>query len=154
MSRMEFEATIEPGSRGGALVRLPDSAADHFGTKARFPVRATFNGVEYRGSAMPMGDGAFCVGVTKAVQAEAGVGAGHTVTVTLRRNDEERRVEVPDELAEAVQANPEATRRFAAMPYTHRKEYAEWVGSARKPETRRRRVEKAVTMIVAGSSFS
>ena len=154
MSHMEFEATIEPASRGGALVRLPDHAAHHFGTKARFPVRATFNGVEYRRSAVPMGDGTFCVGVTKAVQAEAGVSPGHTVSVTLQRDDEERTVEVPDELVEAVQANPEAARRFAAMPYTHRKEYAEWVGSAKKPETRRRRVEKAVTMIVAGSSFS
>lgn len=61
---------------------------------------------------------------------------------------------VPDELVEAVQANPEAERRFAVRTYSHRKEYAERVGSAKKPETRRRRARKAVAMILAGNSPS
>jgi hypothetical protein len=40
-----------------------------FGTRASVPVRATFNGVPYRGSAMPLGDGRFGLGITKAVRA-------------------------------------------------------------------------------------
>lgn len=61
---------------------------------------------------------------------------------------------VPEELAEAVRVEPEAAQRLAAMPHSHRKEYADWVGSAKKPETRRRRAQKAVTMILAGRSPS
>jgi Domain of unknown function (DUF1905) len=68
--RIDFEAPIEAGPGGGAFVRLPAAAAEIFGTRARFPVRASFNGVAYRGSTMPLGDGTFCVGVTKAVQAQ------------------------------------------------------------------------------------
>jgi len=89
--RLDFEAPIEEGRGGGAFVRLPADAARIFGTRVRFGVQVTFNGLPYRGSTMPMGDGTFCVGVTKAIRAQAGVGIGDSVAVQLRRDDEERR---------------------------------------------------------------
>jgi len=147
---MEFEAVVEAGRGGGALVRLPDDAADHFGTRGRFPVRATFNGVAYRGSTMPMGDGTFCLGVTKAVQAETGVRPGGRVSVVVERDEEERTVALPVELADALARHPEAAARFERMPFTHRREYAEWIASAKRPETRQRRVERALERIVEG----
>jgi hypothetical protein len=35
--------------------------------------------------------------------------------------------------------------------YTHRKEYTQWVGEAKKPETRQRRVEKTIEMLRRGT---
>ena len=154
MARMEFEAPVEEGRGGGALVRLPPGAAEVFGTRARFPVRVTFNGVPYRGSTMPVGDGSFCVGITKAVQARAGVSPGDPVAVVVERDAGERTVEVPPDLAEVLSAHPEAAARFDRMAYTHRKEYAAWVASARKPETRRRRLAEALRMIAEGARLS
>jgi hypothetical protein len=59
MADLEFDAVIEAGPGGGSLVVLPEHAADVFGTKARVPVNATFDGIEYHGSTMPMGDGRY-----------------------------------------------------------------------------------------------
>ena len=145
--RLEFDAVVEAGEGPGAFVRLPDDAADRFGTKARFPVRATFNDVAYRGSTMPTGDGRFCLGLTKAVRAEAGVSVGDPVRVTVELDTEERTVDVPDDLSTALAAHPEAARRFEHLSYSHRKEYVEWIDSAKRAETRARRLEQTVVML-------
>jgi uncharacterized protein YdeI (YjbR/CyaY-like superfamily) len=36
---------------------------------------------------------------------------------------------------------------FATLSYSHKKEYVDWIESAKKPETRASRIEKAITMI-------
>ncbi len=149
--RLEFEAVVE-AEGPGAFVQLPDHTAERFGTRARFPVSATFNGVEYRGSTMPTGDGRFCLGLTKAVRAEAGVAVGDPVRVTVERDTEERTVEAPDDLATALATHPEAARRFEQLSYTHRKEYVDWLESAKRADTRARRVQKAVEMIAGGEA--
>jgi uncharacterized protein YdeI (YjbR/CyaY-like superfamily) len=103
---------------------------------------------------MPIGDGTFCVGVTRAVQARAGASVGDTVAVVVERDSGERTVDVPPELAAALASHPEAAARFEAMAVTHRKEYATWIASAKKPETRQRRLDQAISRIVAGSPLS
>jgi hypothetical protein len=152
--RIDFEAPIEASPGGGAFVRLPAAAAAIFGTRARFPVRASFNGVAYRGSTMPLGDGTFCVGVTKAVQAQAGASVGDTVAVAVERDAGKRTVDVPPDLAAALASHPEAAARFEAMGYTQRKDYAAWIASAKKPETRQRRLDQAIGKIAAGTPLS
>ena len=156
VTRLAFTAVIEPSGRGGggALVRLPVDAAELFGTRARFPVKVTFNAISYRGSTMPMGDGSFCVGITKAIQAQAGARVGDAVAVTLERDEDVRTVDVPAELQAAFAADPMAAERFRTMAFTHRREYAEWVGSAKKPETRQRRAAKAIEMIADAARLS
>ena len=56
-------------------------------------------------------------------------------------------VVVPGELAEALRRNPRLTLAFDAMPASHRREYAMWVGSAKKAETRESRAAKALAML-------
>jgi hypothetical protein len=155
MARLEFDAVVQapPRGGGGALVALPGEAAEVFGTRARFAVRATFNGVAYRGSTMPLGDGTFCVGITKAIRAQAGAEIGQAVHVVVERDDEERVVDVPADLAGAL-AGAGLAERFAALAFTHRKEYARWVSEAKRPDTRDRRLAKAVEMIRAGERLS
>jgi hypothetical protein len=153
VAKLEFDAVVESARGGGALVRLPKDTAAVFETKGRFAVRATFNGVEYRGSTMPMGDGAFGLGITKAIRAEAHAGVGETVHVVVERDTKERTVEIPAELVVALE-KAKLTTRFDAMAYTHRKEYAQWIAEAKKSETRHRRVAKAIEMITAGDRLS
>ena len=151
--KLEFDAVVQAAQGGGAQVQLPPDAADVFATRGRFPVRATFNDVAYRGSTMPTGDGRFCLGITKAVRAEAGVDVGDRVHVVLERDTSDRTIAVPEDLALALdQAN--LTTAFNAMAFTHRREYAEWITQAKRPETRQRRLEKAVDMIANGSRLS
>ncbi|MBI1386959.1 MAG: bacteriocin-protection protein [bacterium] len=53
---------------------------------------------------------------------------------------------VPEDFMLALKEG-EMLERFEAMPPSHRKEYLDWIEQAKKPETRKNRIAKAVTMI-------
>jgi uncharacterized protein YdeI (YjbR/CyaY-like superfamily) len=38
---------------------------------------------------------------------------------------------------------------FKSLSYSHRKEFAEWIASAKREETRLARAEKAIAMVIA-----
>jgi hypothetical protein len=145
---MEFDAVVRSAQSGGALIQLPAEAAELFGTRARFPVRAWLNEAEYLGSTMPTGEGRFCLGLTKAIRTLAGVDIGQSVHVVIELDTEQRTIEVPDDLARALE-HANLTKSFAALAPTHRREYSQWVTDAKKPEARARRVAKVVEMLTA-----
>ena len=60
---------------------------------------------------------------------------------------EERILDVPAYLTKALTAAERRT--FDAMPYSHRKEYVDWIESAKKPETHLKRIEKAIELLAA-----
>ena len=64
-----------------------------------------------------------------------------------------REVGVPDALASALAGDPAAKATFEALAFTHRKEYARWVADAKRPETRERRVTKALEMLRDGKTL-
>ena len=64
---------------------------------------------------------------------------------------DERVVEMPDDLASALKKDKEAKRAFDALAFTHRKEYARWVGGAKRNETRAARIGKTLVMLKAGT---
>jgi uncharacterized protein YdeI (YjbR/CyaY-like superfamily) len=88
------------------------------------------------------------------VQAGAGASVGDREAVVVERDAGDRTVDVPPDLAAALAFHPEAAVRFEAMGYTHRKEYAAWIASAKRPETRRRRLDQAIARIAAGAPLS
>ena len=54
---------------------------------------------------------------------------------------------VPADLQQLLQKDPQAHRFFAALSYTHQKEYVQWITEAKKPETRQRRLDKTLQML-------
>jgi uncharacterized protein YdeI (YjbR/CyaY-like superfamily) len=59
--------------------------------------------------------------------------------------------DVPDDLSEALNAEPKAQARFNALAPTHRAEYLTWIAEAKKADTRARRVTKTVELLtIAG----
>ena len=61
---------------------------------------------------------------------------------------------MPEALAAALAADPDASATFERLAFTHRKEYARWIAEAKRDETRQRRVEQAVEMIRSGQTRS
>jgi uncharacterized protein YdeI (YjbR/CyaY-like superfamily) len=51
-------------------------------------------------------------------------------------------IPVPHDLQIELHDDPEAEAAFAALPPAHQREYIDWIISARRPETRMRRVEE------------
>ena len=148
----KFDAVIQHSNigGGGAWVEVPFSVPEIYGTKGQVKVKATIDGHPYRGSIANMGTGCHCLGILKDIRKAIGKKPGDTVHITLERDTEERIIEVPDDLAKAFAANPDAKARFDAFAYTPRKEYVRWIEEAKKAETRTARVEKAIEKIREG----
>jgi hypothetical protein len=143
MSRTSFEGALEAGPGGGALVRLPAEAVTSLGA-TRVRVRGTLNGVDFRSSTMPTGGGAACLGVHKATRQAAGAALGDRVQVEVELDQSPREVELPPELAQAFAADPALRSAFEGLAFTHRREQAEWIGAAKRPETRARRLAETL----------
>ena len=141
---MEFRALIEEAQgEGGTWVQVPPSVVEALGRAGRIPVRATFDGFPYRGSIVSMGGEDMAIGVLKDIRRSLGKKVGDEVLVTLERDDSPREFDVPEDLATALQAGG-LTDAFEKLSYTRRKEFAGGVAGAKGPETRQRRIDKAI----------
>lgn len=59
-------------------------------------------------------------------------------------------LEVPEDLADALAAQPSAAEFFDKLAPSHRKEYMNWIVEAKREETRAARVAKAVEKLSGG----
>ena len=152
MAKHRFEAVLTLTGRTSTYIVVPLDVPALFGGK-RPPVRGTINGFPFRSTLAPYGDDWY-LGVNRGVRAGAKAEAGETVVVELERDDEPREVEVPPDLAEALEADRAARATFERFSYSHRKEYVDWIEGAKREETRRRRIEKAVSSLREGKTRS
>jgi uncharacterized protein YdeI (YjbR/CyaY-like superfamily) len=110
-------------------------------------VLATFDGVAYRGSVVRRG-GHPLIGVRKEIRSSIAKGPGDRVTVTLERDEDVRVVDLPFELASALETNKAARSAFQALSFTHQREHALYVSAAKQEETRRRRAQRTLDSLL------
>lgn len=149
---VQFKAIIQQnGKLNAAFVEFPFSTEELFNKKGQVKIKAIFDEkVEYRGSLAKMKSECHILGLTQEVRKQLGKTFGDEVLVSLREDQEERTVEIAEDIALVFNENPEAKVLFNNMSYTHKKEYIRWIEEAKKPETRENRKAKMITMIMAG----
>jgi hypothetical protein len=140
-----FEAAILAAPRGGAYVEVPAAVVEGLGSKGRIAVRATFDGIAYRGSIVSMG-GVKVLGILKEIRLQLGKTAGDRVSVTVEADLAERSVTLPDDLQLALSAAG-LLERFTALSFTHQREYVSWIEDAKQPSTRARRVGQTIERV-------
>ncbi len=147
MKKIKFKTEIlRNGNMDATYVLFPYDTNELYGTGGRVKVKAMFDGIPYRGSLAPMGLCNHVLILTKDVRSKTGKKAGDVIEVVIEQDKDERTVETPkDFLKELKKAG--LAQFFEKMSYTHRKEYVNSVIEAVKPETRARRISKAVEMI-------
>jgi uncharacterized protein YdeI (YjbR/CyaY-like superfamily) len=64
--------------------------------------------------------------------------------------EESGRPRVPTDLRKAIAATPVAKTQWSDLTPIARRDFISWIDSAKQPETRRRRIEKACSMLMAG----
>ena len=64
--------------------------------------------------------------------------------------EEESEARVPADLRKALAAAPMAKAQWSDLTPIARRDFFSWIGSAKQPETRRRRIERACSMLAAG----
>jgi hypothetical protein len=149
---ISFTGTITQSDRATnswAWVEFPYDLKELYGIGNLVPASITYDEISYRGSISKMGGVYPMLLIKRDILAKLGKTKGDTVSVTVTLDDGPREVEVPQELEEVLKANRQAQAIYDSLAYSHRKEYARWVGEAKQAETRRRRAAKAIEMILA-----
>lgn len=57
---------------------------------------------------------------------------------------------LPDDLAEALKAAPKEKAYFEGLAFSHKKEYVEWIVSAKREETRKKRLGEMIERLQKG----
>jgi GNAT superfamily N-acetyltransferase len=142
-SDVRFRGEVKLNGKTATGIDVPAEVVEGLGAGKRPPVHATVAGYTYRTTIAPMG-GRYLLGLSAQHRTAAGVTAGDVVDVELSRDTEPRVVELPADFAAALDADPAVRAAFDQLAYTHRKEHVRAVEEAKRPETRRRRIEAAV----------
>lgn len=129
-------------------LEVPADVMATLGTSKRPPVVVSLAGYSYRSTVAVMG-GVFMLPLSKANRETAGVQGGDQVEVTLELDLAPRTVELPDDLAAALEARSGARAAFDAAAPSMRKEFVRQVESAKAAETRTRRIAAIVEKLAA-----
>jgi uncharacterized protein YdeI (YjbR/CyaY-like superfamily) len=89
-----------------------------------------------------------CIPFRRSHREAAGLEGNETLNVRLDLDTETRTVKPPADLVKALKA-ASLWERWQEQSYTHQREHAEAIEDAKKPETRARRIERALQMIRA-----
>jgi hypothetical protein len=128
-------------------IEVPAAVIDSLGAGKRPRLNITVKGLSYRSTVAVMGGGYF-VAFTKEHRAKTGLKAGDPIEVAVELDTEPRVVEAPADLLAALDAAG-AREGWEKLSYTHRKEHVRAIEEAKAPDTRQRRVDKAVAMAAA-----
>lgn len=146
---MRFRTTVELNGKTATGFEVPAEVVEQLGSGKRPSVTVTVGSHTYRSTVASMG-GRFMLPLSAENRQLAGVAAGDEVEVELALDTAPREAEVPADLAEALEAAPEAKTFFESLSYSRKRRYLLQIEGAKKPETRRRRVADTVAKLADG----
>ena len=146
---MRFRAELQSTGGSTAGFQVGEEVVAELGGGGRPKVAVTVNGFTWRGSIARMG-GSSWLGVSAERRAAAGITPGEVLEVEVVLDTAVREVEVPADLAAALDAEPAARAFWDKMSYSNRSWHVLQVTGAKAAETRARRVTRTVAMMTEG----
>jgi antitoxin component of MazEF toxin-antitoxin module len=145
---VRFQTTIQQdGNNTG--IEIPEEIVLGLGAGKRPPVVLTVNGYAYRNTVAVMG-GAYMVGLSAAHREASGLAGGDAVEVDVELDTAPRTVEVPPDLAAALDADPAARATFEGLSNSNKGWHVSQVTGAKTDDTRQRRIARSVAALSAG----
>lgn len=135
---IRVHTVLEPQGPATAI-ELSDAQVDELGGGRRAAVTVTIGDRTARLRLAAMG-GKYLIGLSKAARADLGVEIGDAVEAVIALDTAERTVEIPEDLAAALDSEPGLREAFDRLAYSHRKENVRSVLEAKRSETRERRI--------------
>ena len=148
--------------RPGALTvaPIPDAVIKRDGLRPRQRVKGRIDNVPITSTLMSAGTAAeslggakFAICVNQELLERLGKKEGDSVEISVEPHTGPIVVPLPPALRKALAAEPQAKAIFDRLAPSHRKAYAQWVGSAKKAETRDRRIRKTLELIRQGKTL-
>ena len=146
---MRFRTTVIQSGKTATGIEVPTELVESLGGGRRPPVKVTINGFTYRSTIAVYG-GVSMVGISAENRAGAGVAGGDEIDVEIELDNEPRQVQVPADLAAALDAEPAARATFDGLSYSNQSWHVLSVEGAKTDETRQRRIAKSVEALRAG----
>ncbi|MGI0080527.1 MAG: YdeI/OmpD-associated family protein [Nitrososphaerales archaeon] len=135
---------------GSWTLTLPKNASAKLPSRGMTMVEGMINAFPFRAALEPNGKGSHWLRVNKNMRDAASGDAVDMVTVEIMRAGEEPEIRVPMDLRKALAAAPLAQAGWEDITPMARRDWIFSISSAKQPETRRRRIEKAVDMLGSG----
>jgi Bacteriocin-protection, YdeI or OmpD-Associated/Domain of unknown function (DUF1905) len=142
---MKFRTYVEPPEPMKGL-EVPPEVVEALGEGKRPRVLITVNGHAWK-SRVAIMRGRYLLGLSNANRQAAGVEIGEEVEVDLEFDPEPPTVAEPEDLARALDADPAARAAYDRLAHTHRRRHVHAIESAKRPETRRRRIEELLAAL-------
>jgi hypothetical protein len=140
-------------SEAWSFLRLSKLASAKLPSRGQTTVAGTLNGLAFRATLQPDGQGGHWLKVHRKMREAAGVEAGDIVTLEIApvAPHQEAEPKVPADLRRALAAAPKKVREvWSDITPIARREWIHWIVSAKQAETRARRITNACDMLSKG----
>lgn len=146
---MEFHAIVEPNQPMRGL-EVPPEVVNELGGGKRPRIRVTINRHSWS-TRIAIMRGRNLVGLSNANRAAAGIVVGEQVIVQISLDDEPVTVPIPPDVAAALEARPDAERRFGSLTVSQRIQHIRLIDQSKTEVTRARRIDKLVQSLLGRS---
>jgi hypothetical protein len=147
---VSFRTTLRLEGKTATGFRVPPEVIDALGAGKRPRVVVTVNGYTYRYVVAPWANDVFMIGLSAEHRAASGIRAGDELEVSLELDAAPRELPVPPELSTALDADPVARAFFDGLSYSNKRVFTLSVEGTNNPETKARRVSKAIALMREG----
>ena len=144
----KFNTTIlQIGNNTG--IEVPEASVEKLGSGKRPAVKVTLNGFTYRSTIAVMG-GKFLIPLSAERREKSNVNGGDKLDITLELDTEPREVALHEDFKNALNKNKKARTFFESLSYSAKQGYALPIIQAKGEDTRKRRIEIALSDLNAG----
>lgn len=140
---MRFQTTLYQSGKNTTGIVVPEEIVTALNSGKRPAVNVTVNGFAYRSTIASMG-GQFLIPVSAEIRQKTGLAGGDEIDVDLELDTAPRQVDVPADLAAALDAEPAARAFFDTLSYSNKRRHVLSIDGAKTDETRQRRIAKSV----------
>jgi hypothetical protein len=129
-------------------VDVPAEVSRALGATAYIPVVMNAQGLVTRTTLVPAANGRHRLFVDGKIRKRLGIDAGNLIGIELRADDKSREISLPEDVAQALRKRPEAQKAFQTITPALRREFLRWVLKAKRPETRAKRINHAIPILI------
>ena len=141
----------EPKRATWMFLVLPAAASKKLPSRGMVTVDGTFNGQPFLSTLSPDGHGSHWLKVSKKLRESANAEAGDRITLEIKPVEQEPEPRVPSDLRKALADAPTKAREvWKDITTVARRDWIQWITSAKKADTRAKRIASACDMLASG----
>lgn len=133
-----------------SFLLVPKAASGKLSSRGQVAVEGTINGHAFKAMLEPDGEGSHWLKVDAGLRKKATAEAGEDVALEFAQTDEPPEPKLPPELRKALAGEPAAKAQWAELKPAQRHDWVLWITSAKRPETRIKRIANACDMLASG----